>query len=181
VAERHWAVVIPSARFEEERLYASSHLRVDGAGPAVDGAAGPAPGDRVALIADAEPQVLFGLGRVVGPRYGSDVSIRYERRLFDASVAVPVPAPVGVSELTRAAYAALAASVSPAPPLTRFLVTLSLPIEATSPAEAVREFWTYLDTLGPRELPTFVSPAADELAMQAFVLGAEANLDPEEA
>ena len=34
--------------------------------------------------------------------------------------------------------------------------------------------------LGPRELPTFVSPAGDELAMQAFVLGEEANLDPEE-
>jgi hypothetical protein len=34
--------------------------------------------------------------------------------------------------------------------------------------------------LGPRELPTFVSPSGDELAMQAFVLGAEANQDPEE-
>jgi hypothetical protein len=34
--------------------------------------------------------------------------------------------------------------------------------------------------LGPRELPAFVSPAGNELAMQAFVLGAEANQDPEE-
>ena len=48
------------------------------------------------------------------------------------------------------------------------------------PAEAVREFWTYVDKLGPRELPAFVWPRGDELAMQAFVLGAETNLDPEE-
>ncbi len=34
--------------------------------------------------------------------------------------------------------------------------------------------------LGPRELPTYVSPSDDELAMQAFVLGEEANQDPEE-
>ena len=37
-----------------------------------------------------------------------------------------------------------------------------------------------MQELGPRELPAFVSPAGDELAMQAFVLGAEANQDPEE-
>ena len=34
--------------------------------------------------------------------------------------------------------------------------------------------------LGPAELPTFVWPSGDELAMQAFVLGEEANQDPEE-
>jgi len=31
-----------------------------------------------------------------------------------------------------------------------------------------------------RELPAFVWPYGDELAMQAFVLGEETNLDPEE-
>jgi hypothetical protein len=34
--------------------------------------------------------------------------------------------------------------------------------------------------LGPAELPAYVWPSGDELAMQAFVLGAEANQDPEE-
>jgi hypothetical protein len=34
--------------------------------------------------------------------------------------------------------------------------------------------------LGPGELPAFVWPSGDELAMQAFVLGTEANQDPEE-
>ena len=61
-----------------------------------------------------------------------------------------------------------------------WFVSLALPIEAASPAEAVREFWTYVDKLGPRELPAYVWPLGDELAMQAFVLGAVTNLDPEE-
>ena len=55
-----------------------------------------------------------------------------------------------------------------------------MPIEASTPAEAVRAFWTYAAELGPRELPTFVAPVGDELAMQAYVLGEPTNLDPEE-
>jgi hypothetical protein len=61
-----------------------------------------------------------------------------------------------------------------------WLVSVALPIEAASRAEAVREFWTFVQTLGPEELPAFVWPSGDELAMQAFVLDAEVNLDPEE-
>ncbi len=64
-----------------------------------------------------------------------------------------------------------------------WLVSVDLPIEAESPAEAVAQFWTYLQQLGPAELPAFVSPADDELAMAAYVLGEnaeEVNLDPEE-
>jgi len=34
--------------------------------------------------------------------------------------------------------------------------------------------------LGPKELPAFVMPTGNELAMQAFVLGVESNQDPEE-
>lgn len=34
--------------------------------------------------------------------------------------------------------------------------------------------------LGPDQLPAYVSPADDELAMRAYVLGEEVNLDPEE-
>ena len=61
-----------------------------------------------------------------------------------------------------------------------WLVSLALPIEAGSASEAVREFWTYVDKLGPTELPAFVWPRGDELAMQAYLLGEPVNLDPEE-
>jgi hypothetical protein len=66
------------------------------------------------------------------------------------------------------------------PVAARWLVSISLPIEASSPAEAVREFWSYVDRLGPAELPAFVSPAANELAMRAYVMDRETNLDPED-
>src|SRR4051812_24838636 len=115
-------MVVPAAQLDVERSGASGPLRLDGAGgpgPGLDRAGGPAAGDRVALIADTRPQVLFGLGRVtpVG-------AVRYERRLFDAPVPVAVPVPPGVSELTPAGYASLI------PAVTRFLVSVSLPIEA---------------------------------------------------
>jgi hypothetical protein len=51
------------------------------------------------------------------------------------------------------------------------MVSVHLPIEASSPAEAVREFWTYVMRLGPRELPAYVHPAGDELAMREYVDG----------
>ena len=60
-----------------------------------------------------------------------------------------------------------------------WLVSVDLPIEADDPAEAVRTFWNYVRDLGPDQLPAFVSPAGDELAMQAYVLGEPVNLDPE--
>ena len=65
-------------------------------------------------------------------------------------------------------------------PTRTWLVSLDLPIEAPTPAEAVQQFWTYVRELGPGELPTFVSPADDELAMQALINGEPVNLDPEE-
>jgi hypothetical protein len=61
-----------------------------------------------------------------------------------------------------------------------WLVSVALPIEAATQAEAVRTFWAYMAELGPEQLPTFVSPTSDELAMRAFVLGEPVNLDPEE-
>lgn len=61
-----------------------------------------------------------------------------------------------------------------------WLVSVDLPIEAASPAEAVAEFWSYLKELGPKELPAFVSPADDELAMRVFVAGEPHDLDPED-
>ncbi|GAA2521002.1 hypothetical protein GCM10010201_18390 [Pilimelia columellifera subsp. columellifera] len=62
-----------------------------------------------------------------------------------------------------------------------WLVSIDLPIEAASPGEAVDQFWTYVRELGPSELPVFVAPTDDELAMLAYVQGEQVNLDPEEA
>jgi hypothetical protein len=61
-----------------------------------------------------------------------------------------------------------------------WLVSVAMPIEAETPAEAVREYWRYVAELGPAELPAFVSPAGDELAMTAYVSDGIAPLDPEE-
>jgi len=61
-----------------------------------------------------------------------------------------------------------------------WLVSVDLPIEAATPAEAVAEFWAYLRELGPDQLPAFVSPVEDELAMQAYLAGAPHDLDPED-
>jgi hypothetical protein len=65
-------------------------------------------------------------------------------------------------------------------PKSEWFVTVALPIEASSRAEAVSEFWAYVDSLGPLELPAYVWPRGDELAMQAYLLGEPTNLDPEE-
>jgi hypothetical protein len=61
-----------------------------------------------------------------------------------------------------------------------WLVSVDLPIEADTPEDAVALFWRYVGELGPDQLPAFVSPLEDELAMRAFVAGEPANLDPEE-
>jgi hypothetical protein len=60
------------------------------------------------------------------------------------------------------------------------MVSLALPIEADTPEIAVREFWRYLNEIGPAELPTYVWPPDDELSMMAFVEGGPAPLDPED-
>ncbi|TDC76306.1 hypothetical protein E1193_24145, partial [Micromonospora sp. KC606] len=138
----------------------------------------PHPGDPVAVLADSPPR-LVALGRV--NRIGDGLVVTYIRRAFDE----PVPAEqVGVSgpvsPLDPVVYGQLVDRLGPPAPRRTWLVSLDLPIEADTRAEAVRLFWSYVRELGPGELPTFVSPSGDELAMQAFVLGAEANQDPEE-
>jgi hypothetical protein len=158
----HRAVIIPADRYAQERLVANSELSVPGA----------IPGDQVALVAGTEPPVVFGLGRVV--RAGS---IRYSRRLFDA----PLPAD-GLAEgpLSAEVFAELVAKAGAVTPMRTWLVGVDLPVEAESPAEAVRRYWSYLRELGPGELPAFVAPIEDELAMQAYLLGEQAPLDPED-
>jgi len=161
---RHWAVVIPAAEYEQERLVGADFLTA----PAVDLTAG----DRVALIAATEPPVVFGLGVVA-----RDGRIRYARRLFDE----PLPADgLAAGPLTGEAFAALVAKAGPAAPVRTWLVGVDLPIEAESRAEAVRRYWSYLRDLGPGELPAYVAPVDDELAMQALLVGEPAPLDPEE-
>jgi hypothetical protein len=166
---RDWAVLVPAERYQEERLYRRDRLPLRGA-------SGPVPGDRAVLVADLRPPVVFGWGRVSGPPAGP-LDVVYVRRLFDAPLLAqdlpPGPLPAGrFAEIERAAGAP--------DRRTTWLVSVDLPIEAETRGEAVRQFWSYLRELGPRELPAFVSPLHDELAMQAYVLGEEANLDPEE-
>jgi len=177
---RHWVGVLGEEQFATERLYARA---------CVDVAAGDGPeaGDPVVLVAAGAPPLLVGHG-VVAAREGGVVRVEYRGRLFDEPPTVPAdvlasPVAVGLRPLPSAQFTRLAAlvdaSVEAGAGRSVWFVSLALPIEAGSPAEAVREFWSYVDKLGPRELPAYVWPLGDELAMQAFVLGAVTNLDPE--
>ena len=172
----HWAVIIPADRYATERLFHHDSFAVPPAAgqPAVEG-------DDVLVVAAGEHPAVVALGRIRPGGDGDSLVVAYTRRSFDH------PAPVEQlrldAPLTRVepeVFARHAARLGPAVDRRTWLVSLDLPIEAETPAEAVRQFWSYVLELGPRELPTFVSPSGDELAMQAFVLGEEANQDPEE-
>ncbi len=153
---------VPGERYAQERLVGNAELRLSGC-PA---------GERVVLVARADPPVVFGFGRAV-----RDDVVRYTRRLFDD----PLPAD-GLVEgpLAREDYEALAHRAGAAGAVRTWLVGVDLPIEAESAAEAVRRYWSYLRELGPTELPAYVAPVDDELAMQALLVGEPAALDPEE-
>ncbi len=180
---RAWSVLVSADRFAAERLYHRDVIELDW----LIGVDGFGDGDQVALIADVAPPVVFALARVSpttnddhsGARGDGAVALAYTQRFFDeprpAMDLFPTDGPV--RELAPTALGALR---PPAPPPRTWFVSLDLPIEAESAAEAVRQFWSYVGELGPTELPTYVSPVDDELAMQAFVLGEEANQDPEE-
>jgi len=202
----HWVVVVPEERYEAERMFLHESLELTG----LDGVHGslPAAGDEVALVAAGPEPVVFALGRVLaGPDAADEVpddpagsggardvvDIGYTRRLFDAPLpfdaSLPFDAPLpaaglpvaGVLPIGSEVFAALVAKADARGEVkSEWLVGLYLPIEAASPAEAVRAFWTYVQQLGPRELPAFVSPLGDELSMQSYVLGDLANQDPEE-
>jgi hypothetical protein len=170
-----WAVIIPAERWATERLFQHEtlSLSVPSAAPVEGGR--PAAGDDAVLITGDEQQAV-ALGRFTG-----EGEIAYIRRAFDE------PVPVDDLKLTEQVtavdvetFAGLAARLGETRPRRPWLVSVAMPIEAGSPAEAVRQFWSYVAELGPAELPAFVWPSGDELSMQAFVLGAEANQDPEE-
>ncbi|WP_405114046.1 hypothetical protein OG559_08460 [Micromonospora sp. NBC_01405] len=195
-----WAVLLPPGRYDAERLVHHDTLELTGldaagaAYPAGAAPAGPRPGDPVAVLTEG-PLRLVALGRVARPTVerredpddpqsdpaSGSLVVAYTRRAFDEPVAAEGLTLDGpVTALPAGAYRELAERLGPPPERRRWLVSLDLPIEAETPAEAVRLFWSYVRDLGPQELPAFVSPSGNELAMQAFVLGAEANQDPEE-
>ena len=163
-----WAVIIPAERWATERLFDRETLTVAGA-------TGVQPGDDVLLIAGAEAQAV-ALGRFV-----SADEIAYTRRAFDE----PVPADdlkltEPLTALDAEDFHRVADRIAADRQRKSWLVSVAMPIEASTQADAVRQFWSYVAELGPAELPTLVWPSGDELAMQAFVLGVEANQDPEE-
>lgn len=163
----HWAIVIPAEQWSDERLFHRDTLTLPvGARIAAD--------DEVLLIADEQVVALA--------RAGKGGELTYLRRSFDA----PVP-PEGitlsgeVNPVDPGAFRRLAAALGAGYGADRpWLVSVTMPIEAPTPAEAVRQFWSHVSELGPAELPTYVWPLGDELAMQVYVLGEEANQDPEE-
>ncbi|MBO4208887.1 hypothetical protein [Micromonospora echinofusca] len=186
-----WLVVLPAGRHEAERLVHHETLELTG----LDGGDRPRPGDDVLVAVGDDPPSVVALGRVArsaGDGYDPDdpqsaaetplpLVVTYTRRAFDDPLPADNLAVAGpVTPLDRAVFDTLAGRLGPAPERRDWLVSVHLPIEAATPAEAARIFWSYVLELGPRELPAFVSPSGDELAMQAFVLGAVANQDPEE-
>jgi hypothetical protein len=170
-----WAVFIPADRWATERLFHHDTLTV-----ASSPAAQPAPDDEVLLVAGGDRPLLVALG-TVAKEGGGELVIAYTRRAFDEPVPAGELAPAGpVTAIDVEVFRRLAGRLGTDRDRRTWLVSVDLPIEAASPAEAVRQFWSYVQELGPAELPAFVSPSGNELAMQAFVLGEEASLDPEE-
>ncbi|AEV88727.1 hypothetical protein ACWT_7716 [Actinoplanes sp. SE50] len=161
-----WSVVLDPEQWATERLFQQDVVVVRGA------PAGLAAGDEALLLADGH---VVAVTRV--EKAGEYAALAYQRRAFDE----PIPAAgLAAGPLAGAEFHRFAARFDRAPRKRSWLVSVALPIEAATPAEAVRQYWSHVSDLGPRELPTYVWPAGDELAMQAFVLGAEANQDPEE-
>ena len=171
-----WAVIIPADRWATERLFHHDTVTVAAAAGSV------APDDEVLLVAEGHVVALARAAKTDG----DDVVLTYVRRAFDE----PVPADelalteeavlTAVDPEVARRLAAAFGSGAGRGGRKNWLVSVAMPIEATTSAEAVRQFWSHVLELGPAELPTYVWPSGDELAMQAFVLGAEANQDPEE-
>lgn len=165
---RYWLLVLHEDDFAEQQAY-----EVDSVEPLGGVPAEAADGDEVAL---AGPGGVFALGAV------EDGRVAYRRRLEEPSEVkgAAEDAAEGWRPLDPAAWESLIGSLPTAERRSDWLVTLSLPVEAVDRAEAVRQFWSYVRSLGPRELPTFVAPYGRELDGTAFLLGAEHEQDPEE-
>jgi hypothetical protein len=150
----------------------------------------PAGGDEVLVVAGGDSAAVVAAGVVKdvhGGAGGPSVLVAYTRRAFDEPVAAdglavdPAATASAAIPVGGDVFERLAGRLGGERRGRRnWLVSVHLPIEASSPADAVRQFWSYVSELGPAQLPAYVSPSGDELAMQAYVLGVVANQDPEE-
>jgi hypothetical protein len=168
-AMAHWAVIIPAEQWTTERLFHNDTLTLAGGAPGV------AADDEVLLVADDHVVGLARAGK-------ADGEMTYLRHAFDTPVPLEGLTLTGaVTPVEPEAFRRLAAGLGGARGTDkRWLVSVTMPIEAATPADAVRQYWSHIAALGPAELPTYVWPLGDELAMQVYVLGEEANQDPEE-
>lgn len=171
---RYWLLALNEDEYTEQQAY-----EVEAVEPAA-GPGGAADGDEVAL---AGPEGVFALGEVKG------AAIVYRRRLEEPAETVETEqvygsaeaeAAEGWTELNPEVWEDLVRALPTPERRSDWLVTLSMPIEAVDKAEAVRQFWSYIRSLGPKELPTFVSPYGRELEGTSFLLGVEHEQDPEE-
>jgi hypothetical protein len=196
-----WAVTIPADQWATERLYHNETVTLPGSAGAV------APDEEVLLLADAQVVALTRAAKTDGddlvlayllrafdaplpaPALSAPDSAVSESAASGSAAlgstppdlsAAGTPVEVAPDEFRRLTAALSQVAGEPGPGTPTWLVSLALPIEAATQADAVRQFWTHVAELGPKELPTYVWPSGDELAMQAFVLGEEANQDPEE-
>jgi hypothetical protein len=169
-----WAVIIPAERWATERLFQHETLSVPGLSAAPADGGRPAAGDDVVLVTGDEQQAV-ALGR-----FTAEGEIAYTGRADEPVPVDDLKLTEQVTAVDAETFAGLAARLGETRERRPWLVSVAMPIEADSPADAVRQFWSYVAELGPAELPAFVWPSGDELAMQAFVLGVEANQDPEE-
>lgn len=178
---RYWLLALNDDEFTEQQAYEVEAVEVAAALPE-----GASDGDEVAL---AGPEGVFALGEVDGP------AVAYRRRLEEPAKTVeggesalaggrvyssPDFAEEGWTELDPDAWEHLVRTLPTPERRSDWLVTLSMPIEAVDKAEAVRQFWSYIRALGPKELPTFVAPYGRELEGTSFLLGVEHEQDPEE-
>ncbi len=169
---RYWLLLLNEDDFTEQQAY-----EVDSVKPVAGVPADAGDGDEVAM---AGPGGVFALGAVEGE------AIAYRRRFEEPSEAASVAAGVvdeaeeGWRPLDPQQWEELVGVLPTAERRSDWLVTLSLPVEAVDRAEAVRQFWSYVRSLGPTELPTFVARYGQEIDGTAFLLGAEHEQDPEE-
>jgi hypothetical protein len=164
---RYWLLALNDDEFTEQQAYEVEAIEVAAALPE-----GAADGDEVAL---AGPEGVFALGELDGP------AVAYRRRLEEPAKTVESSAAAeGWTELNPDDWEDLVRTLPTPERRSDWLVTLSMPIEAVDKAEAVRQFWSYIRSLGPKELPTFVAPYGRELEGTSFLLGVEHEQDPEE-
>jgi len=171
---RYWLLALDDDEYTEQLAY-----EVDAVEPTASLPENASGGDEVAL---AGPEGVFALGEVDGS------TVVYRRRLVEPSKTAETVqiygtegvAPKAWTELYPDSWEDLVRTLPTPERRSDWLVTLSMPIEAVDKAEAVRQFWSYIRSLGPKELPTFVAPYGKELEGTSFLLGVDHEQDPEE-